>query len=523
VSTFTPTDEQREIMDVLPTGRNVKVIAGAGAGKTETLNQAARRMKGRGLFTAFNRDIVQDAAARFPEHVACLTTHKLAYSAMFRSYRRRLFRSRSRQPSRMLAAMLGIQEPVNFVLSGTMVTPATLARLANATVSRFCNSDREQITRRDVPRQNGLVGHEEEELADIVLGYARTIWEDLLHSDAESGGRFNVDPNHLLKLFTLRKPDLPYDFILLDEAQDTNPAVASMLLRQGAQLIAVGDPAQAINEWRGAIDALSRWPAEVTLTLSRSFRFGPAVAEEGNKWLTLLGTDLRIIGAGGPSRVAECERPDAVLCRTNATAATEVLDALAIGRKVALPGETRTKIISLAEACEKLQAGQPTDNPELALFRSWDQVRDYVKEEDGSGGDLRAFVTMIDKHGADVVLDAMKHTVKEEHADLVVSTAHKSKGRQWQRVRIAADFKEPRDESGKPLPVPPADLRLAYVSVTRAREVLDRGGLAWVDQRLEDATKQTAPTGRVLAPNALPLPPRKPGPRTPLPALTQHT
>lgn len=510
---FTPTAEQAKVMDVLPTGRNVKLIAGAGAGKTETLNQAARRMKGNGLMTAFNRDIVTDAAARFPSHVECLTTHKLAAKAMFRSYRRRIFGSKARQPSRMLASMLGIKEPITFVLSGAVVTPATIARLANATVTRFCNSDREHITRRDVPRQNGLLGGEEEELAQIVLDYARTIWDDLCHSDDDGGGRFKIDPNHLLKLFTLRKPHLPYDFILLDEAQDTNPAVASMLLRQNAQLIAVGDPAQAINEWRGAIDALARWPAQVTLTLSQSFRFGPAVAEEANKWLTLLGADLRIIGAGGPSVVRECARPDAVLCRTNATAATEVLDALKIGRKVALPGETRNKIISLAETCAQLQAGCPTDNPELALFGSWDQVRDYVKEEDGSGGDLRAFVTMIDKHGADVVLDAMTHTVTEADADLVISTAHKAKGRQWPRVRVANDFTDPRDESGKPLPVPAADMRLAYVTVTRAREVLDRSGLAWVDERLANhrpTSRAARRKGRppLLAPAALPRPAR---------------
>lgn len=507
---FTPTDEQAKLIDVLPTGRNVKVIAGAGAGKTETLNQAARRMNGNGLFTAFNRDIVQDAATRFPEHVECLTTHKLASRAMFRSYRRRIFRSKARQPSRMLASMLGIREPVTFLMSGTVVTPATIARLANATVARFCNSDRDQLTRWDVPRQNGLTGHEEEELAEVVLGYARVIWEDLLHSDVDGGGRFNIDPNHLLKLFTLRKPDLPYDFILLDEAQDTNPAVASMFIRQDAQLIAVGDPAQAINEWRGAIDALAKWPAEITLTLSRSFRFGPPVAEEGNKWLTLLGTDLRIIGAGGPSRVGECERPDAVLCRTNATAATEVLDALTAGRKVALPGETRNKITGLAQACEQLQAGRRTDNPELALFASWDQVRDYVKEEDGSGGDLRAFVTMIDKHGADVVLDAMAQTVTEKDADLVISTAHKAKGRQWKDVRIADDFKEPCDEAGNPLPMPPGELRLAYVAVTRAQRVLDRGGLACVDDMLARLQPATTSKSRLLAPTALPLPTRRP-------------
>jgi len=508
---FTPTDEQAEIMDVLPTGCNVKVISGAGTGKTETLVQASRRMRGRGLFTAFNRDIVNDAGSRFPQHVGCMTTHKLAHTAMSGLYGGRLRRSRSRQPSRVLAKMLGITRSVSFPMDGMNVQSWVIARLANAAVERFCTSARDEPSVWDVPHQAGLSEAQHAEVARVALRYARILWEDIQLTDDDGYGRFNVNPNHLLKLFALRKPRLPFDFILLDEAQDTNPVVADMFKRQThAQLIAVGDPAQAINEWRGAVDALEHWPAKVTLTLSQSFRFGHVIAEEGNKWLELLGADLRITGAGGPSVVAECDDPDAVLCRTNGAAAREVLTALEGGRRVALTGKTGSTITALAEACQQLQAGKSTSHPELALFHTWAQVQDYVDEEDGSGGDLAAFVRMIDKHGAGVVLDAMNSLSPAEVADTVVSTMHKAKGLQWNKVRIG-DFREPMDEAGNPLPISPQDLRLAYVAVTRAQHVLDRGALAWVDKRLDAAKpKATRPAGRTLARNALPLPPRKP-------------
>jgi superfamily I DNA/RNA helicase len=517
MGTFTPTDEQARIMDVLPTGANVKVIAGAGAGKTRTLDEASRLMDGRGLFTAFNRDIVQDAASRFPAHVKCLTTHKLAHTAMSGLYGRRLRRSRSRQPSRVLAKMLGITETISFPMDGVEVRPWVIARLANAAVERFCTSAREEVSERDVPWQAGLNPSQRTEVARVVLRYARILWEDIQLADDQGSGRFNITVNHLLKLFALRRPHLPFDFILLDEAQDTNPVVADMFTRQShAQLIAVGDPAQAINEWRGAVDALEHWPADITLTLSQSFRFGPDIATEANKWLELLGTDLRIIGAGGPSQVTACTDPDAVLCRTNGAAAQEVLDALAAGRRVALTGKTGETITRLAQACQELQAGKATSHPELTLFRTWDQVKDYVDEEDGSGGDLAAFVRMIDKHGANVVLSAMDSLSPPETADTVVSTMHKAKGLQWNRVRIG-DFREPMDKSGKPLPIPPAELRLAYVAVTRARTVLDRGALAWVDTRLDAAKEQaTRPARRTLTPNALPLPARR------TPVLARH-
>ncbi|MEQ7008322.1 DEAD/DEAH box helicase family protein, partial [Actinopolymorpha sp. B17G11] len=67
--------------------------------------------------------------------------------------------------------------------------------------------------------------------------------------------------------------------------------------------------------------------------------------------------------------------------------------------------------------------------------------------------------------------------------DVVVSTAHKAKGLEWDRVRIGDDFQAPtRDnETGQVTSTPsPEELRLAYVAVTRARKELDPGSLDYV-------------------------------------------
>lgn len=70
---------------------------------------------------------------------------------------------------------------------------------------------------------------------------------------------------------------------------------------------------------------------------------------------------------------------------------------------------------------------------------------------------------------------------------MTVSTAHKAKGREWARVRIADDFTPPKDsdqqdETGRtvPGPIDDGEARLAYVAVTRTRSRLDIGGLAWI-------------------------------------------
>jgi hypothetical protein len=57
-------------------------------------------------------------------------------------------------------------------------------------------------------------------------------------------------------------------------------------------------------------------------------------------------------------------------------------------------------------------------------------------------------------------------------------------------VRITSDFREPLDKAtGQPLPIPREDAMLAYVALTRAKLVLDTGGLGWVHDHLAALAK----------------------------------
>jgi len=59
-----PTPEQQAIGAAFGTGENLVIEAGAGAGKTSTLKMIAQQAgRKRGLYLAFNRSIVDDAAA----------------------------------------------------------------------------------------------------------------------------------------------------------------------------------------------------------------------------------------------------------------------------------------------------------------------------------------------------------------------------------------------------------------------------------------------------------------------------
>ncbi len=289
--------------------------------------------------------------------------------------------------------------------------------------------------------------------------------------------------NCYLKLWQLSDPRLACDYVLFDEAQDANPVVAAVVDRQAhAQRILVGDSCQAIYGWRGAIDALARFPAEERLVLSQSFRFGPAIATEANRWLALLDAPLRLRGSTRlPSRVGPLSRADAVLCRTNAEAVRQVLLGVDQARRVALVGGGEP-IRRLAQAAISLKAGRGTDHPELFAFTTWAEVQDYAAN-DHAGADLKVLVDLIDGHGPEQLVYLVDQLVGEPGADLVVSTAHKAKGREWPSVRLAGDFAGPDQRGdGRPAEVPRAEAMLAYVAVTRARHALDPAGLAPTDQ-----------------------------------------
>ncbi|WP_280332000.1 AAA family ATPase [Nocardia wallacei] len=474
---YAPTPEQAAIIDAARDGHNLVIQAGAGTGKTSTLKMVARELDGKsGIYVAYNRAIADEAAASFPQSIQCRTAHSLAMAAVGRNYRHRL--NGPRQPGKRAAELLGITRWLD--LGPSRITPAQQARITLETVQRFCFSADTEIDRHHVPRQTGASVDDHLAIQRVVLPFARKAWDDIQSTD----GKLRFEHDHYLKIWALTRPELPADLVMLDECQDSNPLVAGLVQDQThAQQIAVGDSAQQLYAWRGAVDALDTWPADRRLYLSQSWRFGPKIAEEANKWLSLLPTTLRL--SGNPnlaSEITELAAPNAILCRTNAAAMGKVMAFLAGGARVALVGGGAA-IKRLAEAAQDLKDGRRTSHPELFLFNSWGEVQEYAGEP--SGRDLKPLVDLIDTHGVEEIIRAADSLSEERRADVIVSTAHKSKGREWDDVLIADDFPEPeRDEDGEWRTVEDADAMLAYVSVTRARLRLDRGGLGWIDAYL---------------------------------------
>lgn len=465
------TEEQRRATDAFAGGDDLAMVAGAGTGKTSTLMMMGQATRRRGLYMAFNKAASDDARGRFGSNVECRTSHSLAFAAVGRSYQGRL--NGARIPAARTAKLLGITRELD--VDGVAISLRHQARLTMNLVRRFCYSTDPEPMAKHMERVNGLDPAATDYVAATMLRYAQRAWDDL----RAPAGRLRFEHDHYMKMWALTNPLLQGEFIMLDEAQDTNPVLEEIFLSQGAQRVCVGDPAQQIYGWRAARDVITGFRAR-HVRLTRSFRFGPAIAEVANQWLKYAGSDMTLTGAGpAGSRVAPLPMADAVLCRGNVDVMKEVLGFLDADVPVAITGGGGA-LRKIAEAARQLKAGKPTSHPELFLFPDWGAVQEYA-ENDSSAQDLKSLVSLIDSYGEDTIIQAVDRLSSEEQARVTVSTAHKAKGREWDNVRIGPGFGPPSvDEDGMQPPLAPEEARLIYVAVTRARRTLDISGLSWL-------------------------------------------
>ncbi|WP_329127549.1 UvrD-helicase domain-containing protein [Streptomyces sp. NBC_01465] len=271
------TAEQEAAREAFAAGQDLALVAGAGTGKTSTLVMMGSATQRRGLYVAFNRPIAHEAKARFGANVRCSTSHALAHRAVGRQYQDRLDATQH-MPSKRTAQLLGLDR--DLAVGKRRLGPTTLARLVMEMIQHFCYSTDEQIAARHMGRVNGLDAEGEQYLSQVLLRRARWAWDDICSHQ----GRLPFKHDHYLKMWALTRPVLPADFVLLDEAQDTNPVLEEIFLAQDAQRVCVGDPVQQIYEWRHAKDIMSGFPGQ-RLELTQSFRFGPEIAEVANRWL----------------------------------------------------------------------------------------------------------------------------------------------------------------------------------------------------------------------------------------------
>lgn len=466
---LTPTEEQAQAIDQFKKGGSLKINAYAGTGKTSTLQLLAHSTARRGQYIAFNRDIVRDAREKFPAAVNCSTAHGLAFRATPSQYRTNGQKMTGRMGANQLAELLGLKRWQ--IDKQHILKPRSQGYLILETLRRFMQSADAELRVEHVPRHGSMVAAPEPTLkavTEFALHGAKHVWGRMTdENDAVPLGH-----DGCLKLWALSEPVIAADYILLDEAQDTNPVVLDVLRKQPAQMIYVGDKYQQIYEWRGAVNAMEKLETDAMSYLTMSFRFGAEIAEAASRVLALLGEKLPI--KGNPkinSRIGPVV-PRTILARTNASSMTAVIESLDAGKKPHLVGGT-DEIMEMLNGVRDLKEGRQSTVPDFFGFDRWEDVVEFAKS--GEGDHLLTFVNLVESRGERQLMWALNRSVEDEMSDVVISTAHKAKGREWSEVRLMDDFLRSQPRRGTAGKQPnnghdPAEVRLFYVALTRAKE-----------------------------------------------------
>lgn len=450
----------------------IVVNAFAGTGKTTTaIGYADARPNERFLYIAFNKGIQEEAARRFGRNVTCRTSHSLAYAAVGRFYQNRIARPWRALVLKNEAGLMTVRE----------------AALAQSILSSYFHSCDDQISVAHGAEAIEQFRAEDHEIHDAAA-HARRIWERM----KDQRDSISIPDDAYLKMWALSKPRLKYDHIIFDECQDANPVTSQIVGSQThAKLLYIGDRYQSIYAFRGAHSAMDDFPQAKHLQLTQTWRFGPRIATLANLLLNeLLGEPAQIQGMAEDGRFVKgsCITK---LSRTNAQLFKDA--ALRMGEGIHWVGGSKNYQLNRLIEAHNLFAGrrdQITD-PFLRHFGSWAEMQSYAEE--AKDPETKILAEVIDEFRGDTPM--LVNRIKENEvqnakdAQLILTTAHRAKGLDWDYVQIADDF-ETLAETEADLAVDPnaplntQELNLLYVGFTRAKKKLqlNEESIGWLER-----------------------------------------
>ncbi|OUM00750.1 UvrD-helicase domain-containing protein [Variovorax sp. JS1663] len=430
----------------------------AGSGKTTTaVGYAAARPREKMIYLCFGRANADEARQRFPSNVDVYNVHSLAFNAVGRKFKDRLVQS---WRPRDIAEQLGVENRIAGCIGKTLA-------------SFYASVDSEiNASHLAAVADWGLTPLEQE----LVLGHARGAWQRII----APGSKMPVTHDTYLKLWTMSGPRLNYDCMILDEAQDTNPLTEQLVIAQldRCRLLAIGDRHQSIFGFRGATNAMQNLRAlegSRVVTMPRTWRFGPRTADVANKILqNLKGESIEIQGMGKDTGWG---RQSTLLTRTNSGLFEEAVSRQ--GRGVHWLGGVENYNLDVIVDAYNIWARSlhAVRAPFMKRFRSWNEFVDY--SESSRDTETRMLIKVVERHEHKIpqlVAQVKKHEVRDPAAaNLTMTTLHKSKGMEWDCVRIGNDFEflfeaeKEICETGELSKVTEQEVNLLYVGITRAR------------------------------------------------------
>lgn len=494
---LTPTAEQSAIISAAQSGANLMVTAYAGTAKTTTLTMLSQSVDwSSALCLAFNVKIRDELKRRMPENWTIMTLNGLGHRAWSKA--------------------IGKQLVVDDRKLGKIITAVLKERRIEATADEWSSAKRLV----SAAQQCGLVpegfphktlvadtNDNWQELADALwlettpqmIHLCREVLRRNIKSAFEGVVSFD-DQVYMSAMFLGSFPR--YDHVLVDEAQDLSPLNHIQVARCASkQIIAAGDPRQAIYAYRGAdsnsMTNLRKLRTEWTdLPLTTTFRCPKIIVQRQQVHApgfnafdsNPMGEFQQLDGDqwNYEEHLAAQPAPLAILCRNNAPLLSIAfkliknrIGCVMLGRDIGkgliglskklMPNDDTNR-----EACFRAIEKWQDDEISLAIANGKDEKINGIRDK------AECLFAVLNSNGIATAgeLRSTLESLFARSAGLVtLSTIHRAKGLEWPTVihldpwRLPSKFAVAAATFGRTAPLE-QEKNLLYVCETRAKQML---------------------------------------------------
>jgi superfamily I DNA/RNA helicase len=492
---FKPSEKQMAVFDFVKNGQGNAIIeAVAGSGKTTTIVNALEHMHGYVFLGAYNKKMADELQIKVggKKGVKAATFHSVGYGALRFAYgKQHALNVDNKKVDKIVKDIEELdQQGLTTDYAPVIGKIVSMAKQRGIGALSPIN---DKIAWYDMVDHFGLMD-EASENVDLEIALKWAAWA--LKKSCDDLETVDFDDMVYLPLRkNLRM--LQNDWVLIDEAQDTNPtrrALAKRMLKPNGRLIAVGDPYQAIYGFSGAdndsLEQIARDFDAISLPLTITYRCPKAVVRMAQQWVPHIEAgDTAPVGLvetmSLTDMIANVSVEDAIICRYNKYLADLCFKLIRMGIPAKIEGRAIGEgLIKLATRWKRIK-GLPALSDQLEQWRSREVTKAIAKEledkADRINDQVETLQVLIDgatDKGFDTVdgLCGMIATMFDDGTDakpvVTLCSCHKSKGMEWDRVfLLGRQDLMPSRFAVRDWQIQ-QEINLMYVSVTRAMNSL---------------------------------------------------
>ena len=489
------TKEQEEIIN--SDKLSFKINAVAGSGKTTTLLEYAKKNSHlKILYLAYNKSLQTSLLDKLKEYnlpsMHISTIHSLAYNKI-EAYNYTLAHDLKNQIIENVITKheLTVNQKAYYPI------PEYVALIKDL-VNFYCNSSLIALDSKLIEsyKKQSELGAKILELINKneqrVIEHLKTILSAMKNKVIDATHDF------YLKMFYLNKKvsaNLPYDLILVDEAQDISDVMIGIVENQSCRRIYVGDSFQQIYTFRFATNALNKIDLP-SYDLTQSFRFGDNYAKVLQNNLNSLyeinsSKPLKISGLEKTTLIGknhiDFSKQFCVIARSTFGLIQQLVYFIHDKKKVYFEGGYNSysfmnqTVYSIFYLKQKKNDKITID--EIKDFDTINELEQFAK--DTKNQDYLNIIKFINTYGDNIF--EINKKIKEflvtdkKDADIIFTTTHKSKGLEYDQVIMADDFISKKEITNTKNKLSylrvNEELNIYYVAATRAKDVIQLADL----------------------------------------------